>query len=891
MHGFLSSCEQAWCTDEKGRSWLGLACELEDGAVDVYCYSYQSKIRNLFYSITDVVNHFNAVIRAEEVVRRPVVVFVAHSMGGLLVRRWLVDNQAMLSANNTRIGLLLVASPSLGSRYANISVWLAQIAGNVQHRVLLRHPKNDWLDSVDSAFRNVRDDGVVQIWGRELVEELPPRPLRWLCGVPLLRRLAQPVVSVESAACYFGKSVKVPGSDHSSITRVGSSADLQHRVLSGLVAQVLAHDEPTAAIAASVSESVRGQRGIPALEFDIRCVGGESVAPQIRGFVDGDTNASVLWISGPSESGKTTLLDRAAQAGALVVDYYDARQPSVRSVLKWGAIAAKSDAVAIIDHLEDLFRPPAELGPKTLLSALNKTMAAYDRIVVAINSDWEQEMSRRLGAPLRVELAARYGPTTVSVCDLAPLDATEVWKHCDIYDIPRDVFEDDSMRRAGYLALAAAMSSGGGMVPKGLSTVTELVAAIIGRNYREAGTLEILDVVAIATEGDVRRFITDADLSREIGEASLGLIHGRIKEPLVTTRDRIHFRDDSSGLTAVATTVLRAVENRAQLPSLRHPPSGQLVRVLRELMAAKDTPSDAVLSALGGTRGQNFDNVGYTPAVLATVSLADSTPTDLNFDRMWLQGPQDVLASSVPDSVRADVLIGLEKLLHARVDELKVALLELDAHVDPCYRGGIEIWSTMREWSMGLPVPDVLDETVYSRLASMGMWRYEDILDAVVAETTTAFLRRSTIETIVGEHFVAAQEEVLADIWDGLNDGLWDSIGSPWSQLESLSVTSSTRIAGVSFRGAHLQRARFGTTTLVDVDLRDADMFLADFRSCEGLTRCRLEGANWWDAMLCPRDRYELVAMGPKDAGFDRWCETPPWTNPYYSKPWPAPFE
>src|SRR5205085_2721605 len=98
-------------------------------------------------------------------------IFVCHSMGGIVVRKFLTERAADLIEGKKEIGLFLIASPSLGSSYAD---WLSPISkflGNDQAKVLGFVRGNTWLQDLDKEFTNLKEAGKLKIKGKELVED------------------------------------------------------------------------------------------------------------------------------------------------------------------------------------------------------------------------------------------------------------------------------------------------------------------------------------------------------------------------------------------------------------------------------------------------------------------------------------------------------------------------------------------------------------------------------------------------------------------------------------------------------------------------------------------------------------------------------------------------
>ena len=84
-------------------------------------------------------------MRLDDVLKSTQLIFVCHSMGGIVVRKFIVERAAELIGAKKEIDLFLVASPSLGASYADWLSPLAQQFGHAQADALRFVRNNDWL--------------------------------------------------------------------------------------------------------------------------------------------------------------------------------------------------------------------------------------------------------------------------------------------------------------------------------------------------------------------------------------------------------------------------------------------------------------------------------------------------------------------------------------------------------------------------------------------------------------------------------------------------------------------------------------------------------------------------------------------------------------------------
>jgi pimeloyl-ACP methyl ester carboxylesterase len=222
VHGVLSSGETCW-RHANGVYWPNvLTLEPEPTDLGVYVFTYRTGFFSGTFSVTDASASLKEHLDLDEVVRARRIVFVCHSMGGLVVRKYLVDRAADLIERDISVGLFLIASPSLGADYADWLRPLAKLVGHSQADALRFIRDNMWLMDLDRAFMDLKEAGRLRMNGKELIED------RFIIGGPFWRKQ---VVEPFAGARYFGEHYKVPDSDHSSIAKIKGPNDIQHRQL------------------------------------------------------------------------------------------------------------------------------------------------------------------------------------------------------------------------------------------------------------------------------------------------------------------------------------------------------------------------------------------------------------------------------------------------------------------------------------------------------------------------------------------------------------------------------------------------------------------------------------------------------------------------------------
>jgi hypothetical protein len=221
VHGVLSQPQNAWRSGST--FWPELLCSVDElRDVGVYVFSYRNDVFSGSYRISDAVDSLRDYLDLDGLMGLSRLLFVCHSMGGIVVRQFLVNLQSELIEKQIKIGLFLIASPSLGAEYANLFAGLAKALRNEQVQALRFADNNTFLNDLDRNFINLKESGKLSIVGKELVEDE---------FIVLPKFIGSYVVKPFSGAKYFGKSIKIAHSNHFTIAEATGPSTLQHRLL------------------------------------------------------------------------------------------------------------------------------------------------------------------------------------------------------------------------------------------------------------------------------------------------------------------------------------------------------------------------------------------------------------------------------------------------------------------------------------------------------------------------------------------------------------------------------------------------------------------------------------------------------------------------------------
>jgi|GEM_PF-7048750 len=216
VHGFLSDSRSCWMSGPIGpkRStvfWPELvANDGTFGDVGIFLGGYYTEIDSGAYGIAQAADDlFRALtLKTADAPAVPYdktnLIFVCHSMGGVVVRQMLVAHQAAFREKH--IGLVLIASPSFGSKVADRLAWLTEYFQNEQGKTL-RYGSSD-LKLLDHNFATLLNTHAIPLLdGTEAAEN------HFVIHHRVLPDKAY-VVTPESACVYFNSRRILPGTDH-----------------------------------------------------------------------------------------------------------------------------------------------------------------------------------------------------------------------------------------------------------------------------------------------------------------------------------------------------------------------------------------------------------------------------------------------------------------------------------------------------------------------------------------------------------------------------------------------------------------------------------------------------------------------------------------------------
>jgi pimeloyl-ACP methyl ester carboxylesterase len=237
VHGIFSSSEACWKFDGETSAqdafWPQIVKQDADLAhCAIYLAGYYTELASGKFSSADAAESMREHLTQSPASGQPIpleksnIVFVAHSTGGLVVRRLMQRFPEVF--RNKKVGLVLVASPSLGSKYADWLYNAAIIYGNKMAQGLSK--SDPGLKDLDDEFRLIleknREDRGYCLGGIDLHEN------KFILGGAVAHLLRE-VVAEDDLGKYFGKPRRIGKTDHLTIAKPAGPDSEVHVFLRG----------------------------------------------------------------------------------------------------------------------------------------------------------------------------------------------------------------------------------------------------------------------------------------------------------------------------------------------------------------------------------------------------------------------------------------------------------------------------------------------------------------------------------------------------------------------------------------------------------------------------------------------------------------------------------
>lgn len=237
VHGILGDSRDTWLHTDGSRAmkqyWPELL--LNDralGKLSIFLGGYFTSVGSTNYDIRDAAKElWEALNRpmdfgdrgvSESVMDKKHIVFVAHSTGGIVARYLLYQHRETF--RDKVVGLVLIASPSYGSKHANTLSLIADIYQQKQAKQLKF--ASDVIVDLDKNFKDmVYERKIPDLIGVEAIENHFIVHRKWLPNSTL-------VVEEASAGRYFGAPVRLGDTDHFNAVKPHDRNHPAHELLS-----------------------------------------------------------------------------------------------------------------------------------------------------------------------------------------------------------------------------------------------------------------------------------------------------------------------------------------------------------------------------------------------------------------------------------------------------------------------------------------------------------------------------------------------------------------------------------------------------------------------------------------------------------------------------------
>lgn len=379
VHGILSSGETCW-RSKNGTYWPELLKNENDfRSIGIYVFTYKTGFDSGRYSLMDIVDNLKEhFFNLDSVANSQEIIFVCHSMGGIIVRKLIVDRINDFLDRGIKVGLYLVASPSLGAEYANWLEPIARLAGHSQALALRFSQNNDWLNNLNTTFINLKESNRLKIYGKELLED------RFIIKKYFFKFLfRKQVVPPFAGAIWFGEPIKIPNSDHFSIAKPEDNKALQHRLLLIFIQNFIQNKDNTVSKSTKNFQPPENDSSPPALPAAYMERGCYDQA--IATVLQENTKRRIRIVFGLSGSGKTTLIskfffDMSKELGKQAIKWIDCRltfhKPSKLEIFR----------LIVFDNVPNKRHPMFEWLPAIGLDTIIIVTTTHEDVATSIQS-------------------------------------------------------------------------------------------------------------------------------------------------------------------------------------------------------------------------------------------------------------------------------------------------------------------------------------------------------------------------------------------------------------------------------------------------------------------------------------------------------------------------
>lgn len=430
IHGFYSSNRQCWYNKKKKIYWPNLILnDVRFNGVDIFLASFYTSIDSNDYKLQNCSDEvWSEITQTDCQMREPVInkkniIFIGHSTGGI-VARYILESKSDEFIKN-RIGLLLYASPSYGSKLASKLGWIASKFNNQLAQEL------QWgssiLDDLDGRFRDLLESRKLDISGLECYENKSPFHFK------ILNHSNSRIVEKESAGRYFGRPKLVPNTDHSSIVKPHSIDCHSHILLWGFIEKNKFYGSTCNQV---ITEYYHYDKDVL---FDVYSPIQEEfyLNRHIDNTIKSKFDSQGLWVCGPSGVGKTAIIQRALYQKGTIFKYISLGTCIHGNLNEmFMSLAYDLDEETNINESDKLFRILNNISDIILKKCKLNNFVLFIEEVPISNSDDFKEFSKCIYAILiRIKNCKNFKLVLSSIFEPESIHGTEFEKISEGFSI------------------------------------------------------------------------------------------------------------------------------------------------------------------------------------------------------------------------------------------------------------------------------------------------------------------------------------------------------------------------------------------------------------------------------------------------------------------------
>jgi pimeloyl-ACP methyl ester carboxylesterase len=208
VHGVFGDATSTWTNSTTNAYFPNLvARDPAFKGMDVYVYEYSTPFRGGTFRINELAENMRLVLSRDDVLNRDEVIFVAHSMGGLLIPAFILKNREV--AQRVRY-MYLFSTPTAGSEIARIG------------RLFSPNPQVGQMAKVDPSLEDLRRDWLAANFGIPTYRAYEKRPT-----------FGRIIVEQDSALGLCNRRVDPIDTNHLDIVKPASPSDTPYAALVG----------------------------------------------------------------------------------------------------------------------------------------------------------------------------------------------------------------------------------------------------------------------------------------------------------------------------------------------------------------------------------------------------------------------------------------------------------------------------------------------------------------------------------------------------------------------------------------------------------------------------------------------------------------------------------